>query len=120
MGCLPYLKFYPDDWLSDRKVRRLTPDARCLYFDLLSTAWKEGGIPADPDELEELAAWLGFKRAQFQRGWVQVERFWVHGADGVLVNPRQEQEREEALKIYEARVANGRKGGRPKTERGTE
>lgn len=114
MGCLPYFKFYPDDWLSDRKVRRLGPVSRALYLELLADAWKEGGIPADRSELEEFALWRGFTRSQFTKAWEQVEQFWVHGADGVLVNPRQEDERTKAMAVYEQRVAAGRKGGRPK------
>ena len=114
MGCLPYFKFYPDDWLSDRKVRRLSPEARCLYWDFLSLAWNEGGIPADMDELAEEAAVRGFTRRKFDRAWEEIERFWVHGKDGELVNPRQEDERQKAQAIYDARVAAGKQGGRPK------
>jgi uncharacterized protein YdaU (DUF1376 family) len=118
VGCLPYFKFYPDDWLSDRKVRRLSPEARALYWDLLATAWKEGGIPADRAELVGLAEWLGVKPRRFDRVWAELEAFWVHGPDGVLVNPRQETERNDALAIYEKRVAAGRQGGRPATANG--
>lgn len=114
MGTLPYLKFYVDDWLSDRKVRQLTPEARCLYWDLLSTAWREGGIPADVEELAGVAAWLGFKRSQFNRAWPQIEQFWLHGENGTLRNPRQEREREAAHDAHRKRVEAGRKGGRAK------
>lgn len=114
MGRLPYFKFYPGDWLSDRKVRRLSPDARALYWDLLAVAWKEGGIPADTTELAVDAGQWGFTRRRFEKAWQQVEQFWVHGANGSLVNPRQEEERVKALAVYEQRVEAGRKGGRPK------
>ena len=114
MACLPYLKFYPADWLAARKVRRLTPEARALYFDLLCVAWNEGGIPADCDELAIDAAQWGYTRRRFDKAWNQVEQFWVHGRDGTLVNPRQEAERVKAIEVYEQRVAAGRRGGRPK------
>lgn len=114
MGCLPYFKFFPSDWMSDRKVRRLSPDARALYFDLLCVGWQEGGIPADLSELAADAALWGYSRRRFDKAWQQVEQFWVHGAEGQLVNPRQEAERTKATEVYEQRVAAGRKGGRPK------
>jgi hypothetical protein len=114
VGCLPYFKFYPADWLSDRRVRRLEPDARALYWDLLAMAWNEGGIPDDPDELALDAAQWGFTRRRFDRAWEQVSKFWVHGPEGVLMNPRQEEERTHALAVYEKRVESGRLGGRPK------
>lgn len=114
MGTLPYLKFYPGDWLADRKVRRLSPAARALYWDLLSVAWLEGSIPADTNELAIDAVQWGYTRRQFEKAWSEVEQFWVHGAAGELVNPRQELERAKAVEVYEQRVAAGRKGGRPK------
>lgn len=117
MGCLPYLKFYPESWLSDIKVRRLTPEARCVYWDLLAMAWKEDGIPADMAELAQTVEWLGVKPKRFaDRVWPQIEQFWVPGVNGRLVNPRQEKERTEAMEVYEKRRAAGRKGGRPKAD----
>lgn len=113
MGCLPYFKFYPADWLSDRKVRRLSPDARALYWDLLCEAWMEGYIPSDVETLAADAGRWGYTRKRFERAWPQVEQFWVHGRDGELLNLRQEEEREKAQAIYDARVAAGRLGGRP-------
>ncbi len=110
MGCLPYLKFYPSDWLSDRTVRTMTPAARGVYFDLLCIAWQEGGIPADPSAL---ASWLGLSPKRFARIWTEIEDCWVHGSNGSLVNPRQERERTEAERVYEQRVEAGRQGGRP-------
>lgn len=114
MGCLPYFKFYPGDWLTDRKVRRLTPDARCLYWDLLALSWNEGGIPADLDELADEARVRGFTRGRFDKAWAQVEQFWVHGQNGHLVNPRQEHERGLAAAAHERRVEAGRSGGKAK------
>lgn len=111
MGCLPYLKFYPGDWLSDRKVRDMTPEGRGLYFDLLCVAWQEGAIPDPP---LELASYLRIPSKRFARIWDrEVAGYWVHGPKGMLVNPRQEQERGKAETIYQQRVEAGRKGGRP-------
>lgn len=119
MGCLPYFKFYPADWLSDRKVRRLSPEARSLYWDLLCVAWQEGGIPADAQELALDAKHWGYSRRSFAKVWAEIEQFWVHGADGLLVNVRQEDERTKALAIYKQRIAAGKKGGRPPTSNGS-
>lgn len=110
MGCLPYFKFYPADWLADRRVRDMSPGARGLYWDLLSLAWDEGGIPVDPTTL---ANYLRIRPATFARLWAEIEDCWIHGPEGKLVNPRQEREREEAMRVYQQRVEAGRKGGRP-------
>jgi uncharacterized protein YdaU (DUF1376 family) len=116
VGCLPYFKFYPDDWLSDRAVRRLSLPARGLYLDLLAIAWNEGGIPADPDELAADAKLLGVNSRSFPRLWGEIEKFWIHGRNGELVNPRQEEERVKAMRAYEQRVDAGRRGGLAKRE----
>jgi uncharacterized protein YdaU (DUF1376 family) len=117
MNSLPYLKFYPADWLADRQVRTMSPEARGVYWDLLAVAWNEGGIPSDPDELAALFTWLSVKdQRTFRKLWREIEPFWVHGENGSLVNPRQERERMEALKAHERRVEAGRKGGRVKPQ----
>lgn len=114
MTALPYLKFYPGDWLSSATVRRMSPEARGLYWDLLAVAWQEGGLPADPSTL---AGWLGLTPRRFKRIWSEIESCWVSDGNGGLVNPRQERERAEAEEIYEKRVRAGRQGGRPKSKR---
>lgn len=111
MGCLPYFKFYPADWLADRTVRTMSPEARGIYWDLLAVAWNEGGIPADPSSL---AGWLGVTPKRFQRIWVEIEGCWESNGHSLLVNPRLERERREASEARQRRVEAGRKGGRAK------
>lgn len=111
MACLPYFKFYPGDWLSSGSVRTMSPEARGVYFDLLAVAWQEGGIPADPSTL---AGWLGLTPRRFQKVWAEIQGRWESNGNGLLVNPRMERERSEAMQRHEARVKAGRKGGRSK------
>lgn len=111
MGCLPYFKFYPGDWLSDGAVRTMSPEARGVYWDLLAIAWQEGGIPADPTPL---ASWLGLTPRRFARIWAEVAPLWESTGNGRLVNPRLERERLAVEASHRAKVKAGRKGGKAK------
>ncbi len=44
----PWFPFYAGDWLSDMRVRLLTPSQRGVYIDLLAFQWREGAVPDDP------------------------------------------------------------------------
>ena len=50
----PAFQFYPKDWLSSRKARRMTPEERGGYIDLLAHSWLEDDCSL-PDDDEELA-----------------------------------------------------------------
>ena len=51
----PAFHFYPKDWLSDLKVRAMTPAQRGYYIDLISYMWTEGGkLPSDVKKLMAL------------------------------------------------------------------
>lgn len=39
-GKLPYMKFYPGDWLKDPALRACSPEARALWIDLLCLMWE--------------------------------------------------------------------------------
>lgn len=45
---LPWFKFEPQVWLSDRDVLKLTQAQRGIYIDLLSHDWISRGLPANP------------------------------------------------------------------------
>lgn len=47
---LPWFKFEPQVWLSDKEVRKLTHSQRGIYMDLLSIDWISRGIPENPSE----------------------------------------------------------------------
>ncbi|KKM74168.1 hypothetical protein LCGC14_1403030 [marine sediment metagenome] len=57
MGKSPAFQFYPKDWLSSRKARRMTPEERGGYIDLLAHSWLEDdcSLPDNDDELAFLS-----------------------------------------------------------------
>ena len=44
------MRFYPGDWLSEPKVRRLTWEQKGIYIDMLSLMWKNGENASLPDD----------------------------------------------------------------------
>lgn len=87
----PAFQFYPKDFLSSSKVRKMTLAEIGAYIVLLSTYWLDGGLPNDH---AELAGILRITDTQFGRLWTGrplgqcfVER------NGRLVNERLERER---------------------------
>lgn len=112
MGCLPYFKFWPGDWLKSSRTRRMTFEERGVFIDLLAYAWDEGGIPADPHHLARL---LQISPRRLAKLWPAIEGAWVRTGD-VLVNPRMEQVRAEVEEAHLARVEAGRRGGKAKAK----
>lgn len=57
MAKSPAFQFYPKDWLSSRNVRRMTPEQRGGYWELLAHAWLDDGcsLPDDDNELAFLS-----------------------------------------------------------------
>ncbi len=53
----PAFQFYPKDWLSSRNVRRMTPEERGGYWELLAQEWLDDdcSLPDDDDELAFLS-----------------------------------------------------------------
>lgn len=86
----PAFQFYPRDFLSSRKVDRMSMTERGVYITLLSHCWIDHGLPTD---LGELAAACRMKLAQFERIWsrgVLSQCFELRGVR--YVNPRLEVE----------------------------
>lgn len=87
----PAFQFYPRDFLSSRKVDRMSMTERGIYITLLAHCWIDRGLPTD---LSELAAACRMKRDQFERVWskgVLNQCFELRGDR--FVNPRLEVER---------------------------
>lgn len=93
MGCLPYFKFYPADWLAD--VLDLTLEQRGAYITFLAWSWKRDR-PL-PLEDEGRAKILGATVRQLQPIWRELADHWEETAEG-FVNGRLEREREKAQK----------------------
>ena len=65
MAKIPYMRFYPGDWLSDPKVRRLTWEQKGIYIDMLSLMWKNGENASLPDDPDAIASMLGIQKRKF-------------------------------------------------------
>lgn len=87
----PAFQFYPRDFLSSRKVDRMSMAERGIYITLLAHCWIDRGLPTD---VAELAATCRMKPEPFQRIWTSgVLQHCFEARGGRLVNPRLELER---------------------------
>ena len=102
-------QFYAQDWLTDLKVRSLTPEARGIYLDLLCYSWIEGGLPAD---LRLISRILAADLRVIKRVWLQqgLDQFWPKSDDGLLRNPKLEEIRKANDKHREGRKRAGKAG----------
>ncbi len=91
---MPFYKMFPADAETDAGFRMMTYAERGVYWTCLNLCWINGGLPADP---ADRARMLGLSQRQADRYWVRIGRCFVSDADGMLVNPRQERERAEAI-----------------------
>lgn len=101
-----WYKKYPKDFYDDEDVKLMELQHIGLYNVLLDHAWTNGSIP---DNHEELAKIAHVPRATIGKLWPLVGRkFLPSGNPGRLVNPRQEEERKDALEQSEKnkRVGN--------------
>ncbi len=96
MGCLPYFKFYPGDWLAD--TRDLTYAEKGAYIDLLAWSWKRGPLPLDPNRRARI---IGASPRRFEAVWEGLASHWIENGKG-FVNPRLERERDKAIRVSEA------------------
>ena len=105
---LPAMPFYVGDYLSSRKVRRMTPNERGIYTHLLFQIWQDGPIDDDERSLVMLA---DCDRSEFRKAWPVVGEMFVKGDDGLLRNEKLEDVRESALRLKQNRSKAGSKGG---------
>lgn len=105
---LPYMRLWVDDLMSDPDVYGMSVDEFGAYLKLLCVAWRKGSIPSDE---AAAAKAIGVTPRRFARLWETVGPKWESNGNGGLVNPRQEREREAALKLHRKRVAAGKKRG---------
>lgn len=95
MKPLPYYRWYPADAETDSVYASLNDAELGFYHRCLNRAWLNGGIPSN---LDDLAAAFRRSRKSLDRVWPKVSSRWVTSKDdpALLVNPRQEKEREYA------------------------
>jgi len=109
MAKAPAFQFYPKDWLSDAKVRRLSWPAKGVYIELLALMWNEGKdrLPDDDDIATilgiQVCEWHAF-RAQFQR---DTSHLFLEER-GCLVSSRLREERRKQRRLRKVRQAAAR------------
>ena len=112
-GELPYMKLWVKELLADPVVQMLELDEFGAYMRLLSFAWLHGGIPSDARGRCRV---LKVTPARERSLWAVIGEKWEPAEGGLLVNPRQERERADALASHQRRVEAGRKGGAAKAK----
>ncbi len=108
MDALPYYKWYWIDYRANRKVQRMSWQARGLYRELLDEFWSEGFLP---DSTEQLADICGCDHTTFLLYWSEILPCWEVTDDG-LVNPKMEEQRTAVDSVRAAKARAGSKGGK--------
>ena len=112
----PAYQWYPKDWQSDSRVRRMTYEQRGIYRELLDIQWLEGSLPDDAQQLAEI---LGCPLFRFEKAWPLIrECFTVRDADQRLLQMRLERQRLEHLDFIRKQRVSGRKGAAKRWHRG--
>lgn len=93
---LPWMKFYPSDFMGAQKVRSMTGQQRGIYISLMCECWEAGSIPDDPDQLWTVC---GVTPDEMRDAWPKVRQCFDEHPEknGRLIQPRVEAEREAAL-----------------------
>lgn len=107
---LPWMKFYPADFMGSGKVQMMSPAERGIYISLLCHEWQEGHLPDDPSRLARVA---GATPREMEGAWPSVRPCFSVDDDGRLYHERLESEREDAVERMERRrkmSEAGRKG----------
>jgi uncharacterized protein YdaU (DUF1376 family) len=92
----PAFQFYPKDFLTSPKVRKMSHAERGVYITLLALCWLDGSLPAEP---AHLATELHIPLKQFSRMWAGPLSQCFVERDGRLVNERLEHERQKQDKF---------------------
>lgn len=112
----PAYQWYPKDWQSDSRVRRMSYEQRGIYRELMDIQWLEGSLP---DDVELLADIVGYPMSRFEKLWPLIrECFTVRDADGRLLQMRLERQRQDHVDFLRKQRAAGRKGAALRWHRG--
>jgi hypothetical protein len=126
---LPAMPFYWGDWFKCPEVRALSPEARCLWFEMLGLMWEstERGyltLAGKPMTKETISRCLGFACDLLERLLAELLEYGVCSVrdDGAIFNRRMVRDAE----ISSKRASAGKIGGicssktRSKTQANTE
>lgn len=87
----PAVLWFGSDFYEDERVLQMTYEQQGVYQRLLWIAHRNEGLPAD---VAAIARMLGLPRQRFARRiWPAIAPCWQPGAEGRLVQSRQEEER---------------------------
>lgn len=110
-----WMPWYVANYLAD--TTHLTTEQHGAYCLLLMAAWMRAGrLPDDEEELAQIAR-LDAKRWALHR--TKLLKFFDRDSDG-YTQKRLSLEYANAVRIYESKVENGRKGGRKPKQKATE
>lgn len=100
----PWFPLYVKDWLLSTAT--MTDEQAGAYMRLLCYAWEARGLPVDESVIQAIGRWTP---AAWKRIWSTVGAKWERRGDR-LVNPRQEEVRDEVQAFRAAKSASGKKG----------
>lgn len=113
---LPWMKFYPSDWLSDERLRACSGEARGLWIDMLCLMHKSDRrgylqLNGQPLTLDQLARSTGRSTEESARQLQELKTSGVFSVTehGVIFSRRMVREEGKSVKCSEA----GRLGGNP-------
>lgn len=117
MSKLPYMQFYPSDWLTDPSLRAVTPAAKGLWIDMLCLMWTSpvrgelrfipDVVPALPQLSRELR--VGVKLASRLLSELESAGVLSRTSDGAFCSRRMLRDEE----LRRKRTAAGHQGGNP-------
>lgn len=112
MGKIPYMPFYPQDWLSDRNVSTYSLEERGAYIDLLCRLWENGGTLPDDDTFLAKLLRISARKWKLLRNVLLDGPFAALETDGqVIWQKRLLDEWAKVASVRQSRAAAGRQGG---------
>lgn len=115
MPAPPSFDLFPGDLIKSTTV--LSPEAFGSYVRLMCHQWEHGHIPAKMDSRMRICGVLSHDV------WVEIwgeigDRFEACDEAGNMVQLRLSKQREKTIAIWQARKEGGKKGGRPRKNKG--
>lgn len=108
MDPLPYYKWHWRDYRANRRVQRMSWQAKGLYRELLDEFWAEGCLPLDHADLADIC---GCTAEEFSNLWPEMEGCW-EVVNGSLTNAKMDSMRTSKDAERVAKSESGRIGGK--------